>query len=142
MGECLKSLLAPLENIKSRSIGVVSAYSYGPEFDALQDLKKLVCKDTQELLRILRKERIEIAATQDVVYTYIGKSLGYPDEFKVVYVVGERGFYPVFSRVNGKNGVALAEKFGRTIRLLKKEGMIQKITDNYLSKLSAESGKQ
>lgn len=122
------------DDLKGKSIGVVSAYSYGPEFDACQDIKRVVCKDTEEMLRILQKERIELAATQDIVYSYIGKSMGYDNAFKVIHVIGERDFYPVFSKAGGKNGIMLAEKFGAVIRQLKEEGAIRKITESYLAK--------
>ncbi len=127
-------VIGKLDDLKGKTLGVVSAYSYGPEFDAYQDLKKIVCKDTQELLRILQKERIEIAATQDIIYEYISKLLGFQNEFKTVYRIGEREFYPAFSKVKGKNGIQLAEKFSRVIQQLKEEGVIRKITDRYLTK--------
>lgn len=119
-----------LGDLKGKLIGVVRGYSHGSEFDNYPGLKKLPCNDGKQLVKVLAKKRIDIAVGETDALRFIAKQIGIPVE--VIYVLNETPGYITFSKkALGPKGKILAEKFSRTLRQLKKEGLIGKIRNAY-----------
>ncbi|MDM8550503.1 transporter substrate-binding domain-containing protein [Desulfobacterales bacterium HSG2] len=119
-----------LDDLKNKLIGVVRGYSHGSEFDNYPGLKKLPCNDDRQLVKILAKKRIDIAVGEAGVLQFIAKQTG--TQVEVIHVLNETPGYITFSRkALGPKGKTLAEEFSRTLRQLKKEGVIEKIRNAY-----------
>jgi polar amino acid transport system substrate-binding protein len=121
-----------LDDLKDKTVGVVREFSYGSEFDSRQGLKKEICDDQKEVVRMLDKGRIDVAATSERPFRFMCKEVGVQDHFEVVYVLSENPTYMGFSKAGGEKNKVLAEKFSQTLRQLREEGVIQKIIDKYL----------
>ena len=120
------------DDLKGKEVGVVANFSYGPEFDKYDGLKKTVCYGQEELVRILDKKRIDAALGAEDPFRFIWKKLDLKERFEVVYVMAELQVYTGFSKKNGgENGKVMAEKFSEVLRQLKAEGVIQQIMDKY-----------
>lgn len=120
-----------LDDLKKKAVGVMNGYSYGEEFDNRKDLKKIQANNLSELIRILKKGRINFAAVEENGFRYMCKQLDIQDKFEVIYTISEKPFYTVFPKKMGEKGAAIAEKFGNTLHQMREEGMIQRILDKY-----------
>jgi len=119
-----------LDDLKGKTIGVVRGYAYGSEFNNHQGLKKMLCNDDDQLVRIFAKKRTELAAGMDEgSMRFLCKKAGI--ETEVVHVLEETVSYVAFSKAIGERGKILAEKFGEALRQLKKEGFIEKVQSKY-----------
>lgn len=123
--------ISGLDDIKDKTIAVVSGYAYGAAFDNHPGLKKEACKTDEELLTMLIKGRRDLAATEETVAIHTGKKLGYQDQFEVVYVLSEDPLYVTFSKAAGPRSESLAKAFGESLRQLKEKGVIQQIIARY-----------
>jgi len=120
---------ADLKNIKT---GVVRDFSYGPEFDNIRGLEKVVCRDQKELVRMLAAGRVDAAMGSEMPLMFNARQLGLQDELAVAHVIAEYPAYTVFSKASGEKGKLLAHKFDTILREIKKEGLDQKIMGNYI----------
>jgi len=118
-----------IDDLKGKNIGVVRAYTYGAEFDKYQEVKKIECDDDNQLVTILAKKRIELAAGDEGTMKYLCKQAGL--ETEVVYVFSEDPSYVAFSKKLGEKGKALADKFSEALKKLKEEGFIEKVQSKY-----------
>ncbi|MDM8551598.1 transporter substrate-binding domain-containing protein [Desulfobacterales bacterium HSG2] len=119
-----------LDDLKGKLIGVVRGYSYGPEFDNCPGLKKFDCNDDEQLIKILAKKRVGIAVGEEGALRFIAKQTGVPVE--VIYVLNETpGYIGISKKALGPKGKSVAEKFAKTLRQLKAEGVIEKIRNKY-----------
>jgi len=121
-----------LGNLKDRIVGVVRKFSYGQAFGNCKGLRKSVYNDQEELVRILDKGRIDLAAAAEVPFRFIAKGLGFQNRFEAIYTITEIPAYTVFSKkALGQEGEVLAKKFGSVLRQMRKEGTIREILDKY-----------
>ena len=124
--------IAALDDLKGKEVGVLAGFSYGAEIDSLQGLKKTVCNDQQEMIRMLDRGRINVALGSDGPFWFNCKRFGFKDHFEVVYVINELPAYTVFSKKgNGEKGEMLAEKFSKEIRRLRESGWEKQVIDKY-----------
>ncbi len=86
-----------LDDLKDKVVGVMGGYYYGEEFDNRQDFKKMQAKDLSELIRILKKGRINLAAVEENGFRYMCKQLDIQDKFEVIYIISEKPFYIRYS---------------------------------------------
>jgi len=119
-------------DLKNKTVGVVRGFSYGDEFDKCQDIKKEVCNEQKDLIKILDKERIDLAMAVEQPFLFLSKQLGLSGHFEVVHVVTEFPAYTVFSKKLGDAGKSLAERFDKTLKEIKAEGLEQQIIDRYV----------
>lgn len=121
-----------LDDLKGLRVGVIDKYSYGPEFDNHQGLKKTLCREEEELVRILDMGRVNAAVAKEAVFLFIASErYGLKDKFEVAYVINEKPSYTPFSKTMGKKGRELADKFGKMLRQMREDGMLQKIMKKY-----------
>jgi len=123
--------LNKMEDMKNQTVGVVRGYVYCPEFDNYQEIKREICDDDNQLLRILSHKRIPLAAfTDEGNMKFISKKSGI--EVETVYVLSETPSYVAFSKkALGEKGKETSEKFSQILRQLKDEGVFQKIRNKY-----------
>ncbi|OQX27460.1 MAG: hypothetical protein BWK80_05120 [Desulfobacteraceae bacterium IS3] len=120
------------DDLKGKEVGVVANFSYGPEFDKYEGLKKTVCYGQEELVRIVDKERIDLAMGAEDPFRFIWKKLNLKERFEVVYVIAEIQAYTGFSKKGcGEKGKVMADKFSEVMRQMKAEGVTQQIMDKY-----------
>ncbi len=123
--------LSNLIDLKDKNVGVVRGYTYGAEFDKL-DLKKTVCNDENEMIRIFRHGRVDFVAAYEDIFSAASGQQGFQGEYEIAYTISERKVYHGFSKIMGDRGKELAEKFSMTLRQMKEDLTYQKIVDNYL----------
>lgn len=121
-----------LSDLKGKAVGVVRGFSYGAEFDSITGLDKTVCKDQQELVRILAAGRIDAAMGSEMPLMYNARQIGLQDSVETGYIIVEYPAYTVFSRKLGENGRSLAQKFDETLKAIKAEGMDRRLMDQYV----------
>ncbi len=121
-----------LDDLKGKLIAVVRGFSYGPEFDSYEGLKKEVCGDQKDLVRILAKGRVDVAMGSLMPLMYNAKQLGLQGKLEVAYVMTEYPTYTVFSKTLGEKGKSLAERFDGVLKQMKQEGVEQRIIDSYV----------
>ncbi|MDM8550649.1 transporter substrate-binding domain-containing protein [Desulfobacterales bacterium HSG2] len=126
-----------LDDLKGLIVGINRGYSYGPEFDAYKkNLKLEYCKDEEMQIKKLSEgspelKRMDVAVASEEPFRFKSKKLGFSDTFEVIYVLSEKPSYVAFSKAVGQKGKMLSEKFSQALSQLKKEGIIQKIQNNY-----------
>jgi polar amino acid transport system substrate-binding protein len=119
-----------IDDLKGKKIGVVRGYSYSPEFDNYQEAKKTICDDDNQLVKILGKKRIELAAGADEgSIKYLCKKDGI--EVETLYVLNEAKGYIAFSKAIGERAKILGDKFSEALKKLKEEGFIEKVQSKY-----------
>ncbi|QTA81286.1 Extracellular solute-binding protein, family 3 [Desulfonema limicola] len=121
-----------IDDLKNKVVGVIDSYSYSSEFDNYKGIVKQPYKDVPELVTLLNLGRIEFAASAEMPFRYISKQNNFKDKFKVAFVITDSPVYVGFSKAKGKKNAVLAENFGKTLRKLKDEGIIQKIINQYV----------
>jgi len=125
------------EDLKHLVVGINDQYSYGKKFDAFKKDLTLDSSINEEMqiykLASENPKRIDVAVASEEAFLFKSKKLGYSQEFEAVYVFSESPSYIAFSKAKGEKAKILAEKFSTTIRQLKKEGFIRKISDKYLN---------
>jgi len=120
------------DDLRNKKTGVVKDFSYGPDFDSIRGLDKVVCKDQQELVRMLVAGRVDAAMGSEKPLMFNARKLGLQNELEVAFVVAQYPAYTVFSKVSGGKGELFARKFDAVLREMKKEGLEQKIIDKYM----------
>ncbi|MGE4519954.1 MAG: substrate-binding periplasmic protein [Desulfobacteraceae bacterium] len=118
-----------LGDLKGKSIGVQSGYSYGDEFDNYPGLMKDFSFSQELLLKKLDAERTDFVIGNEAVTLYLNKKLGLKP-VEVFYVVSQDPLYIGFSKVHRESGVLL-EKFSTILSDMKKEGTIDRIIEKY-----------
>ncbi|MDM8550512.1 transporter substrate-binding domain-containing protein [Desulfobacterales bacterium HSG2] len=120
-----------LEELEGKRVGVVRGYMYGTEFDSNQKIKKIVCNNDEQLVRILGRGRVPlIAGAEEGSMRYLCKQANV--EVEVLCVLNGIPSYIGFSKkALGERGKVLAEKFSKALRQLKEEGFIKKIESRY-----------
>lgn len=124
--------VSSLDDLRDKTVGVIRGFSYGPKFDNYQGLRKKVCNNHEDLMRILNMGRIDVAPGSEKPFLFNSKNFGLQDRFEVVYVIAEHPVYTVFSKAIGEKGKVLAEKFDTMLKQIKKEGVDQQIIDKYI----------
>ncbi len=124
--------VSSLDDLKSKTVGVVRGFSYGQEFDNYQGLKKTVCNNQEDMMRIMNIGRIDAALSPEKPFLFNSRRFGLQNRFEVVYVITEHPAYTVFSKAIGEKGRVLAEKFDNILKQMKKEGIEQQIIDKYM----------
>ena len=124
--------ISGFDDLKNIKTGVVRDFSYGPEFDSIRGLDKVVCTDQKELVRLLAAGRVDAAMGSEMPLMFNARQLGVQDKLEVAHVVTEYRAYTAFSKASGEKGEVLARKFDTVLREMKKEGLDQKILDTYI----------
>ncbi len=120
-----------LDDLEGKTISVIGGYSYKPEFEKLEGVKKVPCSNEEQQVKTLDKARMDCAVAVELTFRFFSKKLGLKDKFEAVHAMNEVPVYAAFSKAIGPKGKDLAEKFNKALLELKAEGVIDKILDNY-----------
>jgi len=118
-----------LDDLKGKSLGTRSEFSYGEQFDKFQGLTKDESLSTEMLLQKFDKDRTELIIGNDLVITHLNKRLGLRP-IKVVFVVSEDPLFIGFSKANPM-GKELQDGFNKVLPEMKKDGTIDQIFSKY-----------
>ncbi|WP_276571904.1 substrate-binding periplasmic protein [Desulfonema magnum] len=121
-----------LNDLKSHSLGVIAGYKYGSQFDNLKELKKTFCDTKEQLIKMLNKQRFDLAADSEACFKFMCKKIGLEQsKFEIVYVLTQNPVYFAFSKSLGERGAVLAEKFSQFMKLLQENGALEQIRNHY-----------
>ncbi len=124
--------ISSVDDLKGKVVSVVSGYEYIPEFENSEEIKKMPCDNEEQQVRTLNKARMDAAAAMEIPFRYFSREFGFQNKFRSVYVMSEVPVHVAFSKAAGEKGKALADKFGRALRQLKKEGGVENIINRYV----------
>ncbi len=121
-----------LEDLKDNSLGVISGYKYGSQFDNLKGLNKTFCNTKEEMVKMLVKKRFDFAVDSEACFKFMCKKIGFEQkQFKIAYVLTENPVYFALSKSLGERRARLAEKFSQFMALSEKNGVLEQIRSNY-----------
>ncbi len=122
-----------MADLKGKKVGVIRGYTYTPEFDAYQDMERIVCDSNDILVKLLEKQRIEIAVAEEVPFLFTAKKAGFQDRFREIHTLDANLTCMAFSKkALGEKSKVMADRVSEIIRKMKEEGEIQKILDKYI----------
>ena len=119
-----------MKNLTPHPIGVVTDYSYGPEFDAAHYLKKIVTRDDLNLMQMFKFRRFDIGLGNRHVISYYAQQVG--DTEGLVFLdppLTRSPLYVAFSKTRGHEKLAAA--FSRALRNFKKTREYHNILNSY-----------
>ncbi len=120
-----------LDDLKGKSVGVIDGHKYGPEFDNYQGLKKFLCKNKEELISMLDRERVDVILDSEAPFNFMTIEMKIQDKFETLYLVQENPIYLAFSKKMGQKGEDLAKKFGEQLKKMKADGSYETILKKY-----------
>ncbi len=126
----IKQYSGTLQQFKDLSIGVISGYSYGKEFDEAIYLKRDYAKNEEKLMKKFRGKRFKVGLGNPYVLGYFADKLGMQN--KIVFLkplYSKEPLYLAFSRAKGHQ--KLAEQLDTAIKNLKKTKAYKKIFYKY-----------
>ncbi len=130
--------ISNIEDLKDHTIGTVTAYSYGPTFDSLQNLRKFGQKNESILLDLLINQRIDVIIGCDLVVHSIATKNGINTLLKYQYKLSSDPLYLIFSKaVNGNN--ELSQKTSDILAEMRNDGTYQHILNKYNIDISSQS---
>jgi polar amino acid transport system substrate-binding protein len=123
-----------LSDLQNYIVGINDQYSYGPLFDNYKSNLKVDISRTEEMqinkLTYQGQIRMDVAAASEEAFNFISAKLGHSKDLEIVYVLSENPSYVAFSKAN-PNHKKFAQEFSKTLKQLRKEGVIQDINDRY-----------
>lgn len=124
-----------LEDLRELVIGVNDQYSYGGKFDEIKKSLNLDMSLNEEMqinkLSHDSTRRLDVAAGSEEAFKFMSRRLNVRQDFEVIYVLSENPSYVAFSRAKGPSAKELSKNFSKVLHQMKKEGVVQKITDKY-----------
>lgn len=122
-----------LDDLEGLRIGVLHAYKYGPEFDNLEGLNKVFCRDKRELITLLDRGRVAVTMDAADVFNFKVKEYGFDrSKFEFLYQVRENPVFIGFSKAAlGERGQQLAAEFNAFFNELKDSGKLEEIRKPY-----------
>lgn len=130
-----KITMTKLEDLQSLIVGVIDQYSYGPEFDRLKSTFSIDISSTEEMqinkLAHQGQVRMDVAAASEEPFKFLSRNMGHAKDFERIYVFSETPSFVAFSKAGGEKNKKFAMEFGKVLKQLRKEGVIQEINDHY-----------
>lgn len=130
-----KIKISKLEDLQGLTVGIIDQYSYGAEFDRLKSTLTLDISRGEEMqinkLAHQGQVRMDVAAASEEPFKFLSSSLGHAQDFERIYVFTEAPAYVAFSKAGGEKNRKFALEFGKVLKQLRKEGVVQEINDHY-----------
>ncbi len=121
-----------LADLKGKSLGVIAGYKYGPQFDNFKGLNKSFCDTKEQMIKMLDKGRFDLAVDSEKCFKFMCKKTGLEqNKFEAVYLITENPVYFALSKSLGERGATLVWKFSQFMKLLKENGILKQIRNNY-----------
>ncbi len=118
-------------DLKGLSVGVITEYAYGTEFDDDIAINKLPAQDMEELLRMLNGRRFPLCIANLPIAVYYLKKMGYKDIRQLSWVVSDDPLYLGISKASPR-GKEFYTKINAGLQALEKSGELAKIRNAYL----------
>lgn len=119
-----------LKSVASSSIGVVTDYSYGSEFDSFVFPHKVITQDDKHLIEMFMYDRFDIGVGNRDVVSYYADMKGLAGKLKFLDPpITKETLYIGFTRK--RNHADLAEKFAKALQAFKTTAEYLKLIDKY-----------
>lgn len=128
--DSFKGDVKTINDLKGKTVGTVTEYSYGKEFDAYKGYVKEESKDQETMFKKLANNRINMAITNELVGFYMLKDLGIKNVRKLSYVADDQPLYIGVSKKSA-NATELHALLNKGLNDLKKSGELAKIRNSY-----------
>ncbi len=124
-----------LSDLDNKTVGVMTDYSYGEEFDNYKGLKKEVEYDQETQIKKLAGNRYQYIVNNELVTFYLMKKLNISLEDCVPQglVVSQEPLYVAFSK-KAPNSENTHKKFSEALQTLSEKGEMQTILKKYVNK--------
>lgn len=125
------SKFAPGEDFSEHSVGVISGYSYGSQFEKINFIKKIAVHRESDILRMVRASRISMGIGNKNVLLYHVKKIGFtPDQFKFLSPnVTEEPLFIGFTHKKGHQ--KLSQQFSKILSQFKRTTKYRNILEKY-----------
>lgn len=120
-----------LQGLRGLRVGVVREYVYGEPFDSMSGLDKVETASSHQLLNMLLNRRIDVAICNLAVFRHLGREAGALDKLDFIYEIGSDPLYIMFSKAHGKKAKELADRFGKVVLEMRKDGTVDAIISKY-----------
>ncbi len=126
----LEKKIKTINDLKSLTVGVVRGYSYGELFDNDKSIKRDESNNLKTMMIKLKNGRFNVALSDELSAIAMMRELGISNIHETDLVFSIDPQYIGFSKtsVNGKIGL---EKMGNALKVMKKNGEIENIINNY-----------
>ncbi len=118
-------------DLKGKTIGITSGYSYGKTFDDASGFTKDPSTDQETMFKKFVNNRYEIVISNELVGHYMLKSLNAKDYKVLSYVADDQLLYIGISKKSA-NSKELLDLLNRGLGNLKKSGELAKIRARYM----------
>jgi len=93
--------ISRVSDLKGLSVGVMSGYSYGKEFDSFDQMRKEVCQDPENLIDKLIAGRMDVAVINDFVFRDLRRNKKATAGLKILCTISTEPLYVAFSKAKG-----------------------------------------
>jgi len=119
-----------LMSLKGLRVGTVNEYPYSEEFEKATFFKKDVAPSSKSNIRKLIGKRIDVLIEDRLVMLQLLKEMNLQNKVKLIGVQAINPLYICFA-INRPITKTYVEKFDEGIEIIKKNGIYQKIMDQY-----------
>ncbi len=119
-----------VNELKGLTIGTVTEYSYGKDFDEYKGYVKEESKDQETMFKKLANNRVNLIITNELVGFYMLKSMNITNARKLSYVADNQPLYIGISK-KSPNSAELYTLINNGLNDLKKSGELEKIRKKY-----------
>ncbi|WP_243544975.1 substrate-binding periplasmic protein [Pseudodesulfovibrio tunisiensis] len=120
-----------LNDLYTRTVGVVAAYKYGESFDTMPHLKKQESASDSLLLSKLLEHRVDAIMGSRLVIRHLAMKREALDRIAIGPLLKGEPLYLLISRRLGPRGSTLARRFGETLRQMRRDGTTAKFKARY-----------
>ncbi len=128
--DSFKGDIKTIGDLKGKTIGIVTEYFYGKEFDEYNGYTKEESKDQETLFKKLANNRVSLVITNELVGYYMLKSMNVNNVRKLSYIADNQALNIGVSK-KSVNSVELLKLLNKGLNDLKKSGELTKIRNNY-----------
>jgi len=123
--------ISKVSDLKGLSVGVISGYTYGREFDGFDQMNKEVCENPDNLLDKLIAGRMDVAVINDFVFRDLRREKDNTAGLKVLCTISAEPLYVAFSKARGPHLETVSKRFGDSLHEMKTDGTYRAILEKY-----------
>ena len=122
-----------LAQLHNHSVGIRHGYSYGQVFDDAREIFKVVVQDDQQMLKLLRDGRIDLAVMNAVDFFKLKQQPGFAHLQKLPVPLSTTPNYLAFSRgsEHSRDRRALAQRFSQAMIRFRQTPEYQRLYQKY-----------
>lgn len=128
--------ISKVDDLQGLSVGVISGYTYGKEFEDFQEMTKEECNSPENLLYKLVAGRMDVAIINDFVFRSLRRDTENRKSFKILFTVSSEPLYVAFSREKGPDLEIISNRFGDSLHEMKTDGTYKAIIERFNNILS------